>query len=524
MVFLAFVGRTRAVEAIVAPTGPMSILPEAARQFWSGVARLNAGDRSGARLSLEHAAKLSGRDRRARDLAEATLRSIDEPGVVGPHSVPPDVAALADRLSALAADVGPMVQTKRTPALTGVSWRQVPVTSALVAVNVVIAGLVAYLYGSTSDMGGLMRAGANVKSAVAAGEWWRLPASMFLHVGVMHLVLNMFGLWILGKILEQMYGRTRFFAVYMMSGIAGALASYVFGPPGMSAGASGAVLGILGAAAAELALHRKAYPEQWRRALLGNLAFLIVANVLIGVMYPAIDQSAHVGGLVTGALLAAVVSRKSGYAYAPIVRVAALTFAMLGAAAIAYGGVGVATTEFSDTMARYPRVTQEMSGLSMMGPCHWQRVEADKGVELIDSAPLIALWTKRIPVPAALRTGSATGVAVDVDAELDQLLRTAENGNGKSRSFDAVRRPIQQVVTVPPPWRSRELMTVLDGDGTTQKYRIVVFGRSTADELWLGRIHLPATLAGGADELVGGILESIAPAKPAAEAPAHESL
>ncbi len=527
MVFLAFVGRTGAVEAIVAAKGPMNILPDAARQFWCGVARRSAGDRSGARSSFERAAKLSGRDRRARDLAQETLRSLDTPGALGPHPVAPHVAALADRLTALAAEAGPSAAAKRTPALSGVSWRRVPVTSALIAVNVLVALVMAWQFGSTSDVGGLVRAGANVKSAVAAGQWWRLPASMFLHVGVLHIVLNMFGLWVLGKLLEQMYGPVRYFAVYMLAGIAGALASFYFGPPGMSAGASGAVFGVLGAAAAELALHRKAYPEQWRRALFGNLVFLIVANGLIGAMYPAIDQSAHMGGLVAGALSAAVVSRQSSYARAPIVRVVALMVAILGGGAIAYAGFGVATNGFSDTMAGYPRVRRELGGLSMLVPSHWERVSADGRDELIDPAPYVALWAKRIPVPPSLRVANsagAPGVAIDVDAQLDELLRVAEAGDGNARDFDSVRRPIARVAQVPPPWRSRELLISVDGDGWTQHYRVIIFGRSSGDELWLGRIMLPATLASDAGELLGGILSSVEVGRSPPAGAAHESL
>src|SRR5688572_9865728 len=104
LVFLAFVGKTGAVEAILAPSGPLAAMPEAARCFWSGLARLKAGDVPGARTSLERAAALSGRDGRARELAEATLMRIDEPGVAGPPPMTPLVAELAERLSRMAED------------------------------------------------------------------------------------------------------------------------------------------------------------------------------------------------------------------------------------------------------------------------------------------------------------------------------------------------------------------------------------------------------------------------------------
>jgi len=104
LVFLAFAGRTAAVDAIVAPSGPLGAMPEAARFYWSGVARLKAGDRSGARSSFERSAAMAGRDDRSREQAEVTLGRIDDPGVAGPQSIPEPVSVLADRLSRLAED------------------------------------------------------------------------------------------------------------------------------------------------------------------------------------------------------------------------------------------------------------------------------------------------------------------------------------------------------------------------------------------------------------------------------------
>ena len=265
LIFLAYVGRTTAVEAIVAPGGPLGSMPEAARRFWAGVARLKAGDRSGARSSLAEAARLSGRDERARELAEEVMSGIDLPGVAGPHAMPAPVAELADRLAARG--TRPHAERERSaPRLSGVAWRTVPVTLVLIALNLAVAVAMAAVFGSTGDLAGLVRAGANLKSAVGVGEWWRLPASMFLHIGVLHLTLNMYGLWVLGRLVEQIFGSVRFAAIYMLAGVGGSLSSYLFGGPGTSAGASGAVFGLLGAAIAALALHRKAYPERWRSA------------------------------------------------------------------------------------------------------------------------------------------------------------------------------------------------------------------------------------------------------------------
>src|SRR5690606_2143429 len=138
----------------------------------------------------------AGRDRRAREVTERALESLDDVSAARPRAVPPTVAELADLVAgrAVAAKAPP---TATGPRLTGVGLRQIPVTAGLIVANLAVAVVMMALYGSTADIGGLVRFGANVKSAVAVGEWWRLPASTFLHVGILHLVLNMYGLWIL---------------------------------------------------------------------------------------------------------------------------------------------------------------------------------------------------------------------------------------------------------------------------------------------------------------------------------------
>lgn len=492
LVFLAFVGRTSAVDAIVAPTGPLGGMPEAAREFWSGVARLNAGDRTGARSSLEQAARLSGRDRRARELAEETLLSLDQPGVVGPRTVPPLVAELADRLTTLAQREKSTPRTKPPPKLAGVGWRKVPVSVGLVAANVLIAVIVTMTFRSSGDVGGLIRAGANLKSAVAVGEWWRLPASMFLHVGVLHLALNMYGLWILGRLVEQMFGSVRFYALYMLAGLIGAGASYYFGSPGLSAGASGAVFGVLGAAVAELALHREAYPERWRRALLGNLVFLIIANVAIGFYYQEIDQSAHMGGLVAGAVVALLLSPKASWASASATRVAVLGLALLGGIATAYGVGGAVTTDYADTLSKYPLVERELEGVALKVPSDWN-VEDGR---LVDSSGVINFW---VGLAEAQKLGD----------ELTALLSEAEVA--ASGQFDTSRRATQNLVTLPDGWRSRELAVSADSTGGKQLFRVVVFGKEDDRGVWVGRFLVPEALARDASFAVSEALRTARP-------------
>ena len=489
MVFLAFVGRTGAVEAIVARTGPLGVLPEAARYFWSGVARKNAGDKKGAQLSLEQAARLSGGDHRARDLAQKTLHSLDEPGSLGPHSMSPMAAQLADRLTVLTANLPPVAQAKPAPRLVGVRWSDVPMTTGLVALTVAVAVFVRVYFHGWADLGGLVRAGANVKSAVVAGEWWRLPTSVFLHVGLLHLVLNMLGLWILGKLLEQMYGSLRFLAIYMVSGLVGALTSVYLGPPGMSAGASGAVLGILGATVAELGLHRDHYPHHWSRALLKNLVFLAIAQVVIGFIYPMIDQAAHVGGLLTGAAVAVLLSPRHKNAATGLRKALAVILAVGAFASVGYGVVGVVANDFGDTLRMYEVRSHSVNGLDVEVPALWERVtDADDNTRFVSASPHSQLYLGR-----------------QRDVSIDEGLALLESNFDR----ESVRRATRLVFAVPDPWQGRELLIKTEDIIGDQLYRVVVFARRTGNELWAGSFRIPEALAEDAAPTLHHILESV---------------
>jgi membrane associated rhomboid family serine protease len=521
LVFLAFVGRIGAVEAILAPSGPLGSMPEASRLFWHGLARLKAGDVPGARTSLERAAALSGRDGRARELAEATLSRIDEPGIAGPLDVSEPVAELADRLSRLAEDApaspptstaamavdGALATVRRgrktkPPRLSGVPLREVPVTTALIALNLLAAAAVYAVFRETSDLGALIQAGANIKVLTERGEWWRLASCTFLHVGILHLALNMYGLWVLGRLVEQFLGSARMFVVYMAAGLGGSAASLLFGGPGTSAGASGAVFGLLGAAVAELALHRASYPRRWSGALLGNLIFLAASNVVIGLMYPMIDQAAHLGGLVAGALLGAVLSRKVRFARAMPVRAAVAVLLAAFAGSIVYAGVGVATSDLGGALAALPRRATRVGNVLIDAPEHWEM----SGPSQIDDRSLPIMMT------IEARPGLASA------AELDQLLALrldAERSDLKDIGFDRSQLVKDVQIDVPPPWRAAELVTVADdGVAGSQTFRLAVAVRIIPAGVILSSILYPATLADTVSPLLRDILGSARVAPP----------
>jgi len=142
----------------------------------------------------------------------------------------------------------------------------------------------------------LIRLGAKFGPLIAAGEWQRLLISIFLHGNLMHLFFNTYALYYLGRLAEGVFGSRKFFAVYIFSGIGGSLLSYGwhFGRAGV--GASGAIFGLAGAIFASGLKHRN---TSLNRMGMSILPFILI-NLVIGFVVPAIDNAAHIGGLLTG--------------------------------------------------------------------------------------------------------------------------------------------------------------------------------------------------------------------------------
>ena len=156
--------------------------------------------------------------------------------------------------------------------------------------------------------------GTVVPCGVADSEYYRLVTAMFMHFGIIHLLMNMWALWILGRALESMFGPVRFLAVYLVCGLGGNVAAYVFQSGALSAGASTAVFGLFAVLFVAL-----------RRLRLSTSAVLpiIVINLIFTLTVPGISIAGHLGGLITGGLVGA------GVAYAPRANRTAIQVAVL---------------------------------------------------------------------------------------------------------------------------------------------------------------------------------------------------
>jgi len=151
--------------------------------------------------------------------------------------------------------------------------------------------------------------GANFGPKTMSGQWWRLVSSMFLHFGFLHILFNMWVLWDLGRLMERLVGNVGFALLYLVSGIAGSIASLAWNPNVVSAGASGAVFGVAGALVGFMAFRRDTIPLSVLKPLGSSMGAFLVYNLAFGVIMPGIDMAAHVGGLVTGFLCGLILSQ-----------------------------------------------------------------------------------------------------------------------------------------------------------------------------------------------------------------------
>ncbi|MDR3762727.1 MAG: rhomboid family intramembrane serine protease [Acidobacteriota bacterium] len=151
--------------------------------------------------------------------------------------------------------------------------------------------------------------GANFGIYTLPDQPWRLLASCFLHFGILHLAMNMWCLWSLGQFVERLYGHVTFACVYLLCGLAGSLASLWWHTQGaVSAGASGAIFGIAGAAIGSLKFGEFNHSPMARSIMSSMLAF-VGYNVVFGMMLGITDNACHIGGLLAGLLLGALIAR-----------------------------------------------------------------------------------------------------------------------------------------------------------------------------------------------------------------------
>ena len=182
------------------------------------------------------------------------------------------------------------------------SYKQPIVTYIIMAICIILFILMELSGGSTNSQT-LLKYGANLDVLVKNGEYYRLFTCIFLHIGIMHLLCNMYSLYIIGREVENLFGKIKYIIIFILSGIFGSIMSLAFTHNTISAGASGAIFGLLGALL-YFGMHYRTYLGE---AIKRSIIPIIVVNLIIGFFAEGIDLAAHMGGLVGGVLVAMMV-------------------------------------------------------------------------------------------------------------------------------------------------------------------------------------------------------------------------
>jgi len=235
------------------------------------------------------------------------------------------------------------------------------VTPLLLGLNVAVFAVMILsgvsVMNPTSDS--LLRWGADFGPYVSRGEIWRLLTNTFVHVGAVHLLMNMIGLWQIGLLVERLLGNAGYLVTYLLAGLAGSLTSMAVHPFTVSAGASGAIFGIYGALVSYLLRHRGSVPRQALSRLQSTAITFVGFNVFFGLRVKGIDMAAHSGGFVGGGIVALFVSSPLGQRSAHAGRKALLTAAVGLALVLGAARLLPRTTDLAAELAAFTPVERQ---------------------------------------------------------------------------------------------------------------------------------------------------------------------
>jgi rhomboid protease GluP len=209
------------------------------------------------------------------------------------------------------ADVGLIVPSHETSPLPAPVRTSPPflLTQVIVGINVLV--FLAMVLTGVSPMAPtslqLVQWGANFAPLSLGFQPWRILASNYVHIGIIHIFFNMWCLWNLGRLAERIFDRWTYILIYSASGIAGSLASLWWHPQGIGAGASGAIFGLAGGLIAVLYLGKLPIAKDALKPTLRSLVMFAAYNLFFGLV-PGIDNAAHLGGLAAGLAIGAVLA------------------------------------------------------------------------------------------------------------------------------------------------------------------------------------------------------------------------
>jgi rhomboid protease GluP len=241
-----------------------------------------------------------------RNVAAARVRAGDLTGAIAayreadkraPHE---DKAEIATRLGWLTKETGDPRAARRYFARGRGDGPLISVNTIIMATTIIVSLTALF----SSEGQGIYDAFQLDKTAVAHGEYWRLWTVTLLHGSLIHLLFNMYALYLVGPIVERWYGSIRYLVFYLTLAAAGSVGSFVFGGDAPSVGASGAIFGLFGLLLAASRVHHPI--DRQSRALVQQIGMLILINLALGFAISNIDNAAHIGGLLAGLVIGAI--------------------------------------------------------------------------------------------------------------------------------------------------------------------------------------------------------------------------
>jgi rhomboid protease GluP len=186
-----------------------------------------------------------------------------------------------------------------------------PVTGLLLLALWIVFGLET-LRGGSDNLNVLYAMGAVTGDTLSSGQYWRLVASCFLHIGIVHIVSNSLGLIWLCTLAERLFGPLRYLSLYLATGVVGAVAAAMTSSPNeVTVGASGAIMGMAGALLVGSWRNRGVIDPSWGSRLSRSLLVIIAINLAFGFSVSGISNAGHIGGALSGGVLALLIPFRS---------------------------------------------------------------------------------------------------------------------------------------------------------------------------------------------------------------------
>ncbi len=290
------------------------------------------------------------------------------------------------------------------------------VTPVLLIANIIVFVLMlmngASIMNPASDV--LIRWGANFTPDTLSGGWWRLLSNVFIHIGIIHLAMNMYALLYIGAMLEPRIGSLRFGLAYLVTGIAASMTSLWWHPIILSAGASGAIFGMYGVFLAMLTTNL--IEKDTRKSMLSSIGIFVGYNLLFG-MRGGIDNAAHIGGLLSGMLI--------GYAYYPSLRRPELpqlrVTVLLAVSAVAAAGFVFAATHIHNDAVTYQHNLETFSANEARFQKMIQAPYPAEGPDYKNALNAsIGIWEENLQLAEA---GRAMDLPAEMKSQNRQLIR-----------------------------------------------------------------------------------------------------